>query len=93
MSHLNPGDFVDVSLWAALDVYVGVICACLPRIYNLIMRAHRSFFPKTSTCDATPLSLYAACSGTSDAACPSKDGFGHSSVTNVANTPTCPSVV
>ncbi|KAI1078725.1 hypothetical protein F5B20DRAFT_547059 [Whalleya microplaca] len=33
----NPtADFVDVGVWSGLELYVGIICACLPNFYHLL---------------------------------------------------------
>ncbi|KAI9170587.1 Satratoxin biosynthesis SC23 cluster protein [Paramyrothecium foliicola] len=33
----NPTyDFVDVGIWSGLELYVGIICACMPHIHNLL---------------------------------------------------------
>ena len=45
-STVNPTyDFVMVGFWANLEAFVGVICACLPRISVLCSRIHRHLFP------------------------------------------------
>ena len=42
---LMADDLVYVGLWAGLEIYVGVICACLPRISLLFSRLYRRSFP------------------------------------------------
>ncbi|KAI1779826.1 hypothetical protein F4818DRAFT_437127 [Hypoxylon cercidicola] len=33
----NPtADFVDVGIWSSLELYVGIICACLPNFHSLL---------------------------------------------------------
>ncbi|ETS81013.1 hypothetical protein PFICI_06015 [Pestalotiopsis fici W106-1] len=33
----NPtADFVDVGIWSGLELYVGIICACLPNFHSLL---------------------------------------------------------
>ncbi|KAI3320289.1 hypothetical protein HD806DRAFT_538478 [Xylariaceae sp. AK1471] len=36
LSHNLTVNFVDVSIWSGLELYVGIICACLPNIHHLL---------------------------------------------------------
>lgn len=48
-SFLHTGHVFYVTLWGAIEVYVSVICACLPRIYMLTSRLYRKRFPSESS--------------------------------------------
>ncbi|KAI1432260.1 hypothetical protein GGR50DRAFT_697211 [Xylaria sp. CBS 124048] len=36
LSHNPTADFIDVGIWSGLELYVGIICACLPNIHHLL---------------------------------------------------------
>lgn len=35
---LYPGDFVEVGIWSAVEIDIGVVCTCLPSIRILVVR-------------------------------------------------------
>ncbi|KAH8893018.1 hypothetical protein GQ53DRAFT_122477 [Thozetella sp. PMI_491] len=46
VSTFNPTyDWVYVSFWSATEAYVGVMCACMPRVYILVSRIYRHCIP------------------------------------------------
>ncbi|KAI0479825.1 hypothetical protein F4859DRAFT_529959 [Xylaria cf. heliscus] len=45
----NPtADFVDVGIWSGLELYVGIICACLPNFHHLLKRVYAWIKLKTT---------------------------------------------
>jgi hypothetical protein len=36
LTNTELDDFVDVGIWSGLELYVGIICACLPHFNNLL---------------------------------------------------------
>ncbi|KAK2599438.1 hypothetical protein N8I77_011192 [Diaporthe amygdali] len=36
LSHNPTVDFVDIGIWSGIELYVGMICACLPNFYTLL---------------------------------------------------------
>ncbi|KAI0968281.1 hypothetical protein F4678DRAFT_443903 [Xylaria arbuscula] len=50
----NPtADIVEVGIWSALELYVGIICACLPNFYHLFKHAFTWIGLKLSTFRST----------------------------------------
>ncbi|KAI0913887.1 hypothetical protein F4823DRAFT_468468 [Ustulina deusta] len=50
----NPtADFVEVGIWSGLELYVGIICACLPNFYHLLKPVFAWIGLKLSTPTAT----------------------------------------
>ncbi|KAF2968351.1 hypothetical protein GQX73_g5201 [Xylaria multiplex] len=50
----NPTvDFVEVGIWSALELYVGIICACLPNSYHLFKPSFAWISLKLSTSTKT----------------------------------------
>lgn len=49
---MRVGDFVQLSLWSAIEIYVGIICACMPGMrafYTRILRGRERKRTSTST--------------------------------------------
>ncbi|KAI0505356.1 hypothetical protein F5B22DRAFT_628298 [Xylaria bambusicola] len=50
----NPTvDFVEVGIWSGLELYVGIICACLPNFYYLLTHGFAWICLRVSTFGAT----------------------------------------
>ncbi|KAL7624459.1 hypothetical protein AAE478_006024 [Parahypoxylon ruwenzoriense] len=50
----NPtGDFVDVGIWSGLELYVGIICACLPNFHSFLKPVY-AWLGLSSSSRATP---------------------------------------
>lgn len=54
---MRVGDFVQLSLWSAIEIYVGIICACMPGMrafYTRVLRGRKA--EKTSKSQSYPTS-------------------------------------
>jgi hypothetical protein len=60
-------DMAKISFWAILEADIGVICACMPRVYILFARLYRNLHLESGIIGAKSSSCHVAITGGSDA--------------------------